>query len=220
MCRKRRWRGDERARTMVAARGRRRDACARRSMRRPHASVGVCGRASRSPKRRLRSVCAAVAARALECREPSADCAGGRRERSVPRGSMRFREKNRETDFSSRPDRPPAVLLKDTRHRSLTDRRDERARTTVAARGRRRDKKLASKLACARRSMRIDPITQVALITPGSPPSPRAARTARSARRWPPARTHPATRSARRSSRRRSSPAARCPRERESRRPS
>ena len=166
------------------------------------------------------SVCAAVAARALECREPSADCAGGRRERSVPRGSMRFREKNRETDFSSRPDRPPAVLLKDTRHRSLTDRRDERARTTVAARGRRRDKKLASKLACARRSMRIDPITQVALITPGSPPSPRAARTARSARRWPPARTHPATRSARRSSRRRSSPAARCPRERESRRPS
>ena len=220
MCRKRRWRGDERARTMVAARGRRRDACARRSMRRSHASVGVCGRASRSPKRRLRSVCAAVAARALECREPSADCAGGRRERSVPRGSMRFREKNRETDFSSRPDRPPAVLLKDTRHRSLTDRRDERARTTVAARGRRRDKKLASKLACARRSMRIDPITQVALITPGSPPSPRAARTARSARRWPPARTHPATRSARRSSRRRSSPAARCPRERESRRPS
>jgi len=172
MCRKRRWRGDERARTMVAARGRRRDACARRSMRRPHASVGVCGRASRSPKRRLRSVCAAVAARALECREPSADCAGGRRERSVPRGSMRFREKNRETDFSSRPDRPPAVTLKDTRHRSLTDRRDERARTTVAARGRRRDKKLASKLACARRSMRIDPITQVALITPGSPPSP------------------------------------------------
>jgi len=53
------------------------------------------------------SVCAAVAARALECREPSADCAGGRRERSVPRGSMRFREKNRETDFSSRPDRRP-----------------------------------------------------------------------------------------------------------------
>ena len=66
MCRKRRWRGDERARTMVAARGRRRDACARRSMRRSHASVGVCGRASRSPKRRLSSESAAVAVRALE----------------------------------------------------------------------------------------------------------------------------------------------------------
>ena len=65
MCRKGRWR-DERARTMVAARGRRRGACARRSMRRPQASIGVRGRAARSPKRRLRSVCAAVAARALE----------------------------------------------------------------------------------------------------------------------------------------------------------